>query len=106
MSITEMILRIIENNINGRKLVMRFKDSALEKRIMEQLGIAVSFYISNVKSRVNNVDVFEDEIIKNQSDKYYFLITKELKWNKADSAKYTEWGYEEDKDTFGSTLNR
>lgn len=80
--------KLIQNNIRGRQLVLRYKHPEFEKILLKQAGLKASMYITRSRSRVNNIDSFLDTEILGKSDKYYLVITDEMTWNKTDSDRY------------------
>ena len=62
---------------------------------LKKYNIKIDFYISKARSRINNKDCFSEDILKNNSDKYYLILSPEAKWNKNDDELYKSYGYNE-----------
>lgn len=94
MKYKELYAYVIKNiaaNIGNRELVLRWKNSELEDLIYQELGRKAKFYVTRDDSRINNIDTFSDNILKNQKNKYYLVI--DLKWNSYDANRYKSMGY-------------
>ena len=94
MDTVQAIVNIIKKNKKYRKLVMRSKHNSFESQLAKY-GIKVDFYTTRNLLRVNNKDCFSDEILQNNSDKYFFILSPEAKFNKNDNDRYKSYGFNE-----------
>lgn len=90
------IVKNIAANIGNRELILRWKNAELEELIYQELGRKAKFYVTRAVSRINNIDTFSDNILKEQKNKYYLVIG--LKWNSYDANRYKSMGYSDTKD--------
>ena len=98
------LCKIISDNIGDRKLVLRWKDSEVEKEIYEMCGKCVDFYFSLDEYRCKESDTMHQSEIYGKSDQYYAVIL--LNWNQNDYAQMFEGGgYQEYRDFVFLTPN-
>ncbi len=93
----DSIVTIIKKNINDRKLLLRYKNPVIEKKLKDA-GLDIYGYVTRDVRRCNNFDCFSDEILKGKSNEYYLLILPELRFNKADDDRYQSFGFRKNKD--------
>lgn len=95
------LLDQISENLNGRKIVLRWKAPEFEKCLFEQLGMKAFFYVTRDKRRLNESDSFDDSEIFGKSDQYALVIGEDLRWNQADNDRYLQGGIEKTEMCFG-----
>ncbi|MBQ3256198.1 MAG: acyltransferase [Oscillospiraceae bacterium] len=99
-SAIDTLISVIGKYIGDRKLVLRWKNPAVEKAIYDALNIKPVFYVTRASHRFDNEESFSDEMLAGKSDEYYLVICPELKWNQADHDRYAKMGYTYKKDIF------
>ena len=97
MNSIECIAQIINKNKKNRKIVMRSKHKKFESEL-SKYNINIDFYVTANSSRVNNIDCFSDSILKNNYEKYFFILSPEARWNEYDDARYKLYGFKENID--------
>ena len=93
----DSIVSIIKENINDRKLLLRYKNPVIEKQLSDA-GLHVDGYVTRNINRCNNEDCFSDELLNGRSNEFYLLILPELKFNKSDDERYQKFGLKKYKD--------
>lgn len=93
----EAIIRTIKNNLSGRKIALRWKDESFE-RAMKQEGLEASVYISDALERIDNIHTFPSSFLKEKRNEYYLIISSSLQQNMYETEKYSQYGYEDEKD--------
>lgn len=91
------IIKTIKNNLSGRKIALRWKDEAFEK-VMAKEGLAVSIYISDAPERIDNIHTFPSSFLKDKRNEYYLIVCLILQQNEYEKEKYSQYGYEDEKD--------
>lgn len=91
------IIKTIKDNLNGRKIALRWKDEAFEK-IMEQEGLAAAVYISDAPQRIDNIHTFPSSFLEKRKNEYYLIISSALQQNVYEKEKYTKYGYKDERD--------
>ena len=60
--------------IGSRKLVLRYKNTALENELLEKAGLKASFYVTGEANKVNNIDSFPESVLEGKQDEYLLPI--------------------------------
>ena len=79
--------------IGSRKLVLRYKNTALENELLEKAGLKASFYVTGEANKVNNIDSFPESVLEGKQDEYLLLISPTLGWNINSENRYAQMGY-------------
>lgn len=91
------IIKLIKNNLSGRKIALRWKEEAFEK-VMEKEGLAASVYISDAPERIDNIHTFPSSFLDGKRNEYYLVVCSALQQNAYEKEKYSKYGYEDEKD--------
>lgn len=97
-NIWKVLMKDIKQRLDGRKLVLRWKNNEFEELLFYETRLKADFYVTRNPHFVDNVETFSDEILRNKSNEYLLVILSALKWNKSDADRYKAMGYVEGKD--------
>ena len=92
------IAQKIKDRLNGRKIVMRWKDGFIEPYLKDHHNLEAAMYVTVARSKIDDVSTFSDRILDGNSDKYLLLMMPPLRWNKADDDKYLKMGFKNEED--------
>ena len=91
--------RAINQRVNGREIIFRGEDSELEEILKSEFHLSVSFYVTSVRTKADNIRTFHISAVKNSADKY-FLVMPTLTHNDNDVKLLKAIGFTEKTDFF------